>query len=144
MKVMDFVNREIQTVSPWATVREATERMRAAGTGFLPVCEADGQLVGVLTDRDVAVRAVAEGRDVDETTVRDVMTEEAVCCYEHVSAAEALELMTDEGVRRLVVVDRANRFVGVATLEDPESFADAGGSGPPAGLLAVSWTAPAA
>jgi len=137
MKVMDFVNREIQTVSPWATVREATERMRAAGTGFLPVCEADGQLVGVLTDRDVAVRAVAEGRDVDETTVRDVMTE-------HVSAAEALELMKDEGVRRLLVVDRANRFVGVATLEDPESFADAGGSGPPAGLLAVSWTAPAA
>lgn len=126
MTVGDVMTRGVETVRPEATVREAAAVMRHHDIGALPVCRADDRVVGMITDRDITVRASAEGRDPSRTLVEDVMTRDVVCCFEHATLLEGARLMQDEKVRRLVVVNMADRPVGIISLADLALFGDEG------------------
>jgi CBS domain-containing protein len=92
--------------------------MRDMDIGPLPVCGDNDRLVGMLTDRDITVRAVAEGQDPRTAKVRDAMTPDIVYCFEDQDVSEAAQLMKDQQIRRLVVLNRDKRLVGIVSLGD--------------------------
>jgi CBS domain-containing protein len=113
----DIVTRDPHVISPDAMICEAGRIMKDCDVGMLPVC--DGQrLVGVVTDRDLAIRAVAERRDPLKTKVSDVMTRGICWCFEDQSLEEVASLMEEKKIRRMAVVDRDKRLVGIASLGD--------------------------
>jgi CBS domain-containing protein len=117
MLVKDVMSPEVQTTQPHSTLREAAELMKRLDVGALPVSEGK-QLLGIVTDRDIAVRAVAEGEDCWEGRVRDVMTMDLAYCYYDDDVAIAARLMKENQVRRLLVLDRDKRLVGIVSLGD--------------------------
>jgi CBS domain-containing protein len=119
MKLRDVMTQNVEVIEPDASLREAARKMKSLDVGSLPVC--DGQrLVGMVTDRDIVVRAVAEdnGRQLMEYTVQDVMTNKIVYCYEDDDVEEAARLMSEEQIRRLPVLNRDKRLVGIVALGD--------------------------
>jgi CBS domain-containing protein len=116
-RVAEVMSREVRLASPEDTVQQATRLMREADTGVLPVGEAD-RLVGMLTDRDVALRLVADGKDPARTKVREVMTAEVRYVFEDEDLHRAAESMAAQQVRRLPVVNRSQRLVGMVSLGD--------------------------
>jgi len=121
-KVSEVMTRDVQLVSPEQTIREAANAMADADIGSLPVGEND-RLVGMITDRDIAIRAVAEGRG-PTTAVREVMTERVQYCFEDESVADVARNMADLGVRRLPVLSREKRLVGIVALSNMAQGAD--------------------
>jgi CBS domain-containing protein len=107
---------DVEVIAHDATIGEAAKKMKALDVGALPVCDG-ARLCGIITDRDIAVRAVAEGRD-SHSPVRDSMTGEVVYCFEDQEYEEAAALMREHQVRRLPVVDREKQLVGVVSLAD--------------------------
>jgi CBS domain-containing protein len=117
MKLRDVMTRDVDVIAPDATIREAAARMKALDVGSLPVC--DGRrLQGMVTDRDLAIRAVAEGRDPDATPIREVMSPGVVTAFEDDDVKDAAALMQREQIRRLPVLDRAKQLVGIVSLGD--------------------------
>jgi CBS domain-containing protein len=110
------MSRDVRLVSPEQTIREAAELMAEIDAGCLPVGEND-RLVGMITDRDITVRAVAHGLNPD-TKVRGVMTHEIHYCFEDEDIEEVAEKMSDLKVRRLPVLSRNKRLVGIVSLGD--------------------------
>src|SRR5688572_13681 len=104
MNVSEFMTQEVETVTPDQPIREAAQFMLRADAGAMPVSDGD-RLIGMVTDRDITVRAVAEGRGPD-TPVRDVMTEDLVFCFEDDEAEEVAMKMSDAQVRRMPVLSR--------------------------------------
>jgi len=117
MLVRDVMSRDVKAMRPEDTLQEAAERMRQLDVGPLPVCE-DDRLVGMLTDRDITVRSAAAGRDPSQARVRDAMTPGVVTVYEDQDVQEAGELMQQHQIRRLVVLNRADRLTGIVSLGD--------------------------
>jgi CBS domain-containing protein len=117
MQVHEAMTREVIWISPDVTLAEAARTMKAFDVGALPVC-AGARLVGIITDRDLAIRATAEGRDPVQTLVSDVMTMEAVCCFEAEPLVTAAHLMRRWQIRRIVVVDHLGALAGILTLTD--------------------------
>ncbi|HKX60627.1 MAG TPA: CBS domain-containing protein [Verrucomicrobiae bacterium] len=117
MKVRDIETQHPETVGPDAQVMQAAQIMQRLDVGVLPVCDGE-RLVGVVTDRDITLRSTAEGRDPKETPVRDVMSINPICCHEDQDVAECVELMEQKQIRRLPVVDNAQRLVGIVSLGD--------------------------
>jgi CBS domain-containing protein len=117
MKVKGVMTTAVETINPDSSLQEAAERMKDLNIGPLPVCEG-GQVVGMLTDRDIAVRAVAEGLGSFVGRVRDVMTPHVVSCFEDQDVEEAARLMKEHQIRRLVVLNRDQRLVGIVSLGD--------------------------
>jgi len=117
MKVRDVMTRNVECVRPDATLKEAADRMKALDVGPLPVCDHD-RLAGMITDRDIALRSTAQGHDPTTERVRDVMTPGIIYCFEDQDAEEAARLMRDKQVRRLVVLNRDKRLVGIVSLGD--------------------------
>lgn len=117
MQVKDVMTREVEVISPDTTLDEAAQRMRAVAVGMLPVQDGD-EVVGVVTDRDMTVRAIARGLDPQTATAGEVMTPDVVHCYEDQTVEAAAEQMAANRVRRLVVLDRAQQLVGVISLDD--------------------------
>ncbi len=115
--VKDIMVRDVEVVSPDTTLHDAAMIMRDADTGFLPVGEGD-RLIGTLTDRDIVIRAVAEGRDCSSATVREAMTDEVAYCFEDDAVNEAVALMGELQVRRLPVLSRDKRLIGIISLGD--------------------------
>ena len=115
--VADVMSREVKLVGPDDNVRQVAQIMREADTGILPVAEGD-RLIGMLTDRDVTVRLVAEGRDPGQTKVRDVMTADIRYVFEDEDLEHVAENMAEQQVRRLPVMNRQKRLVGVVSLGD--------------------------
>ncbi|HZP66630.1 MAG TPA: CBS domain-containing protein [Rudaea sp.] len=115
-KVSDVMTRDVCIVSPNQSIREAANTMADADVGSLPVGEND-KLIGMITDRDIVLRAVAEGRD-PNTQVRDVMTERIQYCYDDEDIDAVARNMADLGVRRLPVVNREKRLVGIVALSN--------------------------
>ncbi len=115
--VSEVMTRGVYTAAPEDTLASAARTMREADVGVLPVCE-DRHLVGIVTDRDIAVRAVAERLSPDDGMLGDIMTEQVRWCYEDASVEEALETMNDAQVRRLPVVDHQRHVVGLVSLAD--------------------------
>jgi len=116
MKIADCMTRDVQIVSPDQSIREAAQFMLRADAGSMPVGDGD-RLVGMITDRDIAVRAVAEGRGPD-TPVRDVMSDEVLYVFEDQSVDEVADNMGEQQVRRFPVVSREKRLVGIVSLGD--------------------------
>jgi CBS domain-containing protein len=117
MLVYDVMTKGAECARPNATVREAAQRMKALDVGALPVCEND-RLIGMITDRDITIRSVAEGRDSRTDRVRDIMTPGIISCYDDEDVQEAAELMSDKQIRRLPVLNRDKRLVGILSLGD--------------------------
>jgi len=117
MKLKDIMTRKVEVVSPDSTLQDAAAKMKGIDVGPMPVCDGD-RLVGMLTDRDITVRAVAAGRDPRTTKVRDVMTPEVVWCFEDQDIREAAKVMQEKQIRRLVVLNRDKRLTGIVSLAD--------------------------
>jgi len=117
MKVFEAMTPDVVSVPPEATIREAAQLMKQLDIGPLPVCD-EGRLVGMLTDRDITLRATAEGRDPKTTPVVDVMTPEVICCFDTDEVEQAALLMQEAQLRRLVVINDDRRPVGVVSLSD--------------------------
>ena len=117
MQVFEAMTPEVVSVPPETTLVDAAQMMKELDVGPLPVCDAD-RLLGMITDRDIIVRAIAEGRDPRATEVRDVMTTEIVCCRENDDVREAAKLMQESQLRRLLVVNEEGRLVGIVSLGD--------------------------
>jgi len=130
-KISEVMSTDVQTISPDASIEEAAQEMRDGDFGLLPVGEEE-QLLGVITDRDITVRAVAEGKD-PSTPVRDVMSEGVISAHEDDSVEDAARVMSDHQIRRLPIVDADQRLVGIVSLGD---FAvDSADIGPVVGAL---------
>src|SRR5712692_8121965 len=117
MLVKDVMTRNVQVISPHSTLQAAADFMKRLDIGPLPVCEED-RLLGIVTDRDITVRATAEGLDPWGTRVRDVMTPKVVYCFEDQEIEEAAALMQMKQLRRLLVLNRAKRLAGIISLGD--------------------------
>ena len=116
MKISDVMTPNIETVTPDQTARDAARFMLRAEAGSIPVCDGD-RVVGMITDRDIAVRGVAEGRG-PETPVRELMSDGIICAHENDDVSEVAQRMSDEQVRRLPVLDSNERLVGIVSLGD--------------------------
>jgi CBS domain-containing protein len=127
MKVNEAMTRDVRVASPDQSIQEAARIMAEIDAGALPVGEND-KLVGVLTDRDIAVRAVAQGKD-PSTKVRDVMSKEVKYCFEDEDLDHVARNMADIQVRRLPVVSRDKRLVGIVSLGDVALTTDATSTG---------------
>jgi CBS domain-containing protein len=108
---------DVKTVSAETSLNDAARKMRVWDIGILPVVEND-VVVGVITDRDIAIRGLGEGYDLDAASVRDVMTPEVFWCYEDNVLTEAVKVMEENRVHRLLVLDEWKRLVGILSLED--------------------------
>ena len=117
MRVSDAMTREVRVASPGQSIREVAKIMDEINAGSMPVGDND-RLVGMITDRDIAIRAVALGKG-PETPVREVMSDSKVLyCYEDEELAHVAKNMSEEQVRRLPVVNRDKRLVGIVSLGD--------------------------
>jgi CBS domain-containing protein len=116
MKVSEVMTRDVQLIEPTQSIREAARLMAELDAGVMPVREGD-RLVGMITDRDITVRAVAQGRGPD-TPVRDIMTDDVKYCYEDDDTEDVARNMADIQVRRLPVLTRDKRLVGIISLGD--------------------------
>jgi CBS domain-containing protein len=117
MRISEIMTRDPELIDPNASIRDAARRMKNEDIGALPIGEND-RLIGMVTDRDIAVRAVAEDRDPTSTTVRDVMSEKIYYCFEDDDIVEAARCMADNQVRRLPILNRDKRLVGIVSLAD--------------------------
>ena len=124
MKVSEVMTKDVRLIEPTQTIRDAAKLMAEMDAGIMPVREGD-RLVGMITDRDIAVRAVAEGKGPD-TPIREVMTQDVKYCYED-DTNDVARNMADIQVRRLPVLTRDKRLVGIVSLGD---MAMSNGSGP--------------
>jgi CBS domain-containing protein len=110
--------RTVHVASAQESVREAARRMREADVGALVVVDGERRPVGVVTDRDVVLRCVAEGRDPDATPLASVMTAPVACVAESTAIEEALRRMAGASARRLAVTDAEGRLAGILALDD--------------------------
>lgn len=115
-KLKDLMSRDVQIISPDGTIKEAAQQMLKGNFGMMPVGEND-RMIGTISDRDIAIRAVAEGKD-SSTKVREVMSEGIVWAYEEDSVHDAAKLMGDRQIRRLPIVNADKRLVGIVALGD--------------------------
>jgi CBS domain-containing protein len=117
MQVQEIMTRQVDIVDPNTTIRDAARMMRADNIGALPVGE-DDRLIGMVTDRDIVLRAVAVERAPGNTSVRDVMSEHIFYCFDDDDIEDAAQTMADHQVRRLPVLNRNKRLVGIVALAD--------------------------
>lgn len=117
MRIRDVMTGNVQVIDPDSDLREAAQMMKDLNVGGLPVCDGD-RLLGFITDRDIVVRAVAEGEEPSQCKVGDAMSRQLIWCFEDDDLDRASSLMRDEKVRRLAVLSRGKRLVGIVSLGD--------------------------
>ena len=115
-KVREVMTREVVTLSPTDTLLTAAQQMKARDVGSMPVCGKEGTVLGTLTDRDITIRATAEGLDPEHTRVDSIMTRDVVCAEEDQDIDDAVELMERYKVRRVPVVDKDRHLRGLFTI----------------------------
>ena len=114
-KIKDLMTREVETARPEMSLKEVGDKMKTRNIGSLPVCK-EKRVIGIITDRDITIRAVAEGRDPGGTAVSEVMTRNVVTVSEDQDLVEAEKLMHDHQIRRLPVTDANLDLVGYLAL----------------------------
>ena len=117
MIVRDIMSRDVEVVHPDSVIQEAANKMKTLDVGSLPVCD-NRRLLGVVTDRDITVRAVALGSDPKTTRVSEAMTPELIYCFEDEPLREAAKLMERHQIRRLPILNREKHLVGIISLGD--------------------------
>ncbi len=128
MKIREMMTKGTRFVAPDTPVIEAAGLMRVHDIGVVPVLE-EARIVGMLTDRDIVLQVVADGRDPNSTLVRDVMSTGSISVFEDQEVDEAVQLMQRYQVRRLPVLDRSSKLVGIVSLGDIAVDVHAGLSG---------------
>ncbi|MDD4939238.1 MAG: CBS domain-containing protein [Candidatus Omnitrophica bacterium] len=123
MLVKDIMTKDVGGIVPETTLKEAAHKMESLGVGFLPVCDGE-RLTGVITDRDIVVRAVAEGKDPSKETVKNYMSPEIVWCFEDQKITEAARMMEKKKVRRILVMNHQKLLAGVVSLGDIAVYAE--------------------
>ncbi len=116
-QIKEIMSTDFRTITPETTLKEAAQMMKQYDMGFLPVGEND-KLTGMITDRDIAIRAVAEGKDPSTCTAGDIMTPKTYYCYDDQSTEEICQNLSEIKVRRLPVVNRDKRLVGIVSMGD--------------------------
>ena len=123
MQLSQIITRDVETIGPETSVKEAAQRMRSLDVGSLPVC--DGRrLLGMVTDRDITIRITSEGRDVNTTPVSEAMTPEIAFVFEDDDVRQAAQVMKERQIRRLPVLDRGRNLVGIVSLGDLSGTGD--------------------
>jgi CBS domain-containing protein len=117
MNVSDAMHAKARTATPETSVQDIAKMMEKDDIGAIPIAEGR-RLVGIVTDRDIAVRAVAKGADVKTTKAGDIMTEMVIFCKTHESVDDAVHLMEQKKVRRLPVLDDKDNLVGMLSMGD--------------------------
>lgn len=115
LKVIDMAVHKVAVITPEKSIRGSARQMRVEHVGSLVVVDQDGKPIGMLTDRDITIEGVARGVDVDQTTVRDLMTAPVVTATESEGMVTALARMREFGIRRLPIIDSEGKLVGVVT-----------------------------
>lgn len=115
--ISQIMTRDVQVLPPSSTVQQAAEQMGKLDVGAIPVCDGK-QLVGMITDRDIAVRSSAKGQDPKTTKVSEVMSPDVSWCFEDASLADVTRTMQDKQLRRIPIVDRNKQLVGIVALAD--------------------------
>jgi CBS domain-containing protein len=118
MKLSTIMTGGIQAVAPQASIAEAAKKMASQDIGSLPVCGRERKVLGIITDRDITVRAVARGMDPNQTRVEEIMTREVLSCPSSSEVQAACDLMETRQVRRLLVTDDDQTPVGIVSLGD--------------------------
>lgn len=111
------MSSDVKVVPPECTIQEAAAKMKELDVGALPICDGE-RLLGMITDRDIIVRAVTAGGDVRAESVKRAMTSPIVYCYEDQDLEDAVRIMEVKQIRRLVVLNRAKKLVGIVSLGD--------------------------
>ena len=117
MNVSEIMTTNFEMIDAASSLIEASEKMRSLNVGFLPVKEGT-RLVGLITDRDIVIRGLAEGLDPGSTQVKDIISSEVVYCYDDDSVEDAARLMEDNQIRRLIIVNHDQTPVGIVSIGD--------------------------
>jgi CBS domain-containing protein len=117
MELRDIMTRNVEVVSSNASLKDAATKMKSLDVGLIPVCDG-GRLQGILTDRDITIRATADGRDPIKTKVADVMSTDIAYCLENQEVEDAVSLMEVRQIRRLPVLNLDKQLVGIVSLGD--------------------------
>lgn len=125
MKVVEIMRRKLAAVSPAHTIKSTADIMRSSDVGILPVLDGS-RMVGIITDRDIVLRVVSEGKSATDCKVGDVMTEEIHYCLDDDDVDDVAKRLGDLRIRRMPVLDRSNRPVGIISLDDIAIHADWG------------------
>lgn len=138
MKISECMSREVRSAEPDQTMQFAAQAMADIDAGFLPVAD-DERLIGVVTDRDIAIRGVGAGRPL-ETSVQEIMSEEIKYCFEDENSDHVLDNMSQIQVRCLPVVDRDKKLVGIISITDLANNGDRQHAGEALGEIAQPST----
>ena len=115
--VKDVMTRNVETIAPSASIQEAAQKMKTLNVGAIPVCDGS-KLRGMLTDRDIVIRVIAEKREVNTAKAEEAMSAELVYCFEDQDVGEAARLMGEKQIRRLPILSRDKQLVGIISLGD--------------------------
>jgi len=118
MKIQEIMSSKVETISPDASTKVAARTMHDMHIGSLPVMTADGELVGIITDRDICCKVVATGRDAGWTKVHEVMRKDITTCFDDQEIDDAAELMASQHIRRLAILNRSNSMSGFLSVDD--------------------------
>jgi len=117
MKISEIMSRNVECISSDTSIKDAAEAMRSVDVGFLPVCEGE-TVIGVLTDRDITIRHVADGQNPYRVKARDIMTPDVLYSFDDQDVEEVGRYMQEHEVRRVIIYDRSRVLVGVVSLGD--------------------------
>ena len=117
MLVKEIMTHRLEYILPTATLREAAGKMRDLNIGSLPVAE-NGKLIGMITDRDICCRGVADGFDPETTEVRDVMSRDVAFCFSYDTVNDAVRQMEQRHIRRLAVLNNDKTIAGLLSVDD--------------------------
>jgi CBS domain-containing protein len=117
MQVRDVMTKNVEVIRPEDTLRDAAQKMKELDVGAMPVCDGE-RLVGMLTDRDITIRAVADGLDPNQTTAQQTMTPEIYYCFDNQNIEDAALIMMENQIRRLPILNNEKKLVGMVSLGD--------------------------
>ena len=117
MKVRAIMSTNVECIPPDTGIQDLANKMKTLDVGFMPVCEND-RLVGTVTDRDIVIRGIAGGQNITSLKAKNVMNKEVYWCYDDQDVREAAEEMRDKEVRRMLILNKDKRLVGVVSIGD--------------------------
>lgn len=118
MKVRECMCNQVTYITPDSSICDCAKLMCNKHVGCIPVCDKEKNIVGLVTDRDVILRCIANGKDINTTPVKDIMTCKVCCCNQEDEVSNAQKTMSENQIRRLPVVDENNKIIGILTLGD--------------------------
>jgi CBS domain-containing protein len=143
MQAKELMTHPVECISPDMRLQDAARVMKTLDVGFLPVCEND-RLIGTITDRDMVLRVIAEGRVKEDLKARDIMSPAAFWCYEDQTASEVGDYMSKKEIRRVLILDRNKRLAGVVSIGDLAKGGEQDKAGEAIGIIAEAPPAQAA